>query len=368
MTIQRDDLSPENAERIKHLNACLLEAADWIEERAELTRAAYSAGGGAVQQQPGGHWEDFEFDAIVKCSLGREAPDFTPDDEHADMIAAVTDSLKHAPEREKGALTWKHCGDGRTAGEGSRISPWAEGLPHIKAFRKTPFCFLFHEIFAHALHHDLDALLKIGEIEINLVLTRQRGVAVEAEPLAGKWRRSSPRSVFSRTPCFPADMPLTRRDVRYARLLNQKMREAQVWIEEQARRGEKEYLESGGRDRRLTADNAYEDYEMMMEVCGCLGERHPEYDEDNDNIVVKYSAPIPKENQRVFGRARNVVRYSRYRHGFPPGAWGDAYATIQPCGLFWDIFDRLDHDWLKMLGIGQLWLDVSLVQRRITQV
>jgi hypothetical protein len=149
------------------------------------------------------------------------------------------------------------------------------------------------------------------------------------------------------------------------------MSEARAWIEEQARRSEKEYADIGGLDRHLTEGNAYEDYELLMEVCGCLGENHPEHDENEDGIVVRHSEPIYKENQRVCGRSRNPFHHNRYHYAFRPAhhyRWGDELNKIQPCGLFWDIFNKIDRDWLKMLSIGQLWLDVYFVQRRIVCV
>ena len=214
--------------------------------------------------------------------------------------------------------------------------------------------------------------MRIGELEINLVLIRQRGVSLDSTLLPRKRKSSYPRSVFSQTPCGGKYNPLTKRELRYACLLNQKMNEGRAWIEEQARRSEKEYVDMGGLDRHRTEDNAYEDYELLMEVCGCLGENHPEHDEEEGGIVVKHSEPIYKENQRVFGRSRNPFHHNRYHNVFTPAAyhgwWGDALNKIQPCGLFWDIFEKIDHDWLKMLSIGHLWLDVYFVQRRIVRV
>ena len=357
-----DKLSPETIARICHLNTCLTEAAKWTQDRAKRTLTAYFAGGGTDWQQQGDYWEDYELEAVIKCSLGNDDPACNPDDEYANLIAATETRLTRLRhETEDDDLGWSDC-----------IYNWNEGLPDIDVFRQTQFCWLFHDIFVHTLHRDFDALMRIGELEINLVLTRQRGVSLATMLLPKKRKSSYPRSVFSQTPCSKGKYnPLTYRELRYARLLNQKMSEARAWIEEQARRSEKEYADIGGRDCCLTEGNAYEDYELLMEVCGCLGENHPEYDENEDGIVVRYSEPIYKENQRIFGRSRNPFHHNRYHYAFRPAhhyRWGDEFNKIQPCGLFWDIFEKVDRDWLKMLSIGQLWLDVFFVQRRIVHV
>ena len=178
---------------------------------------------------------------------------------------------------------------------------------------------------------------------------------------------------FSRTPesSYRCRL-LTKEEVRYAHFLNQKMNEASLWIDEQARRSGKEYKEIGGLDRHITENNAYEDYEMMMYVTGYVGENHPEYVENDDNIIIICKEQIYKENQRIYGRSRNPFHHDRYGTYFSHGEsfrWGYELG-IQPCGLFWNIFREIDlcGDWLKMLSIGGLWLDVNFMQRRIVQV
>jgi len=202
----KDKLSHEVIERICRLNARLTEAANWTEERARLTRDAYLVGGGVENfQQRDGHWEDYRLEAIVKCSLGNDDPAFNPDDEYANIIAATTSFP--LPTEEDG-LAWNDC-----------AHDWDEGLRRCDAFGQTRFCYLFHDIYEHTLRYDLDALLRIGEIEINLVLLRQRGISLDAALLPRKRKKSYPRSVFSQTPCGTRRDPLTCRELRYARLL-----------------------------------------------------------------------------------------------------------------------------------------------------
>ena len=361
--MRKETLSPEAIERICHLNARLLEAANWTEERAKLTHAAYFAGGGMdnfrQRDERDGCWEDYELEAIVKCSLSNDDPAFKPDDEYANIVAATT--LSQQPTRED-CLAWNDC-----------AHYWDEGLDRFGDFRQTRFCYLFHDLYEHTLWYDLDALLRIGEIEINLVLLRQRCVSLDPALLPRKRKKSYPRSVFSQSPCGTRRDPLTDRGLRYARLLNQKMDEGCAWIDEQIRRSENEYKDIGGPDRRIAEDGAYEDHELMLRVDGFLGEKHPEYDESENNLIVTHSEAVCKKNQYIFGRSRNPLHYDRYGPYFSKGGplWRQRHPYIgrmRPCGLFWDIFKQADDDWLKMLSIGVLWFEVVCVQRRIAVV
>ena len=357
--MKMDTLSPEAISRIWRLNACLLTAANRTEDRAKQTQAAYLAGGGVEDyRQRGEYWEDYELEAVIKCSLGKDDPAFNPDDEYSNIIAATT---SFGLPTEKDGLAWNDCDH-----------DWREGSRRLDVFRQTRFCYLFHDIYDHTLHNDLDALLRIGEIEIDLVLLRQRGTELDKAFLPRKRKRSYSRSVFSQTPCASRRNPLTYRELRYARLLNKKLHEGHAWLLEQAYRNEREYGEIGGLDRHLTEDNAYEDYEMMMRVDGFLGENHPEYDENENNLVVTHNEPVYKKSQYIFGRSRNPFHHNRYGSYFTknnkPRSWGDNLNRISPCGLFWDIFEKADRDWLKMLSIGALWFEVCSVQRRIVQV
>jgi len=352
-----DNLSFETIERIHRLNACLAKSAKWVEKRARRTQAAYFAGGGKTcWGQQGELREDYELEAVVKCSLGSDDPAFNPNDEYGNIIAATTTNLKHKLPNDSDALMWStRCDDyGR----------------YSDALKKTQLCYLFHEIWEHILHYDLESILKIGEVEINLVLWRQRGIYLDTALLPRKRKNSYPRSIFSRTPDSLKHSPLTHQELRYAHLLNQKMSETRLWIDEQSCRCEKEYADIVELDAHITEDDTYEDYEIMMRVVGCLGENHPEYKEDDDNVVATVEEQIYKESQRICGRARNPFHHSRYGAYFAQ-RWlltGAEIYNFYPCGLFFDIFKKVDRDWLKMLSIGRLWLDVYFVQRRIVRV
>lgn len=365
----KDALSPNAVERIIHLNARLAEIANWIEERARLTRSAYLAGGGVEYQDRGDLWEDFELRATVKCLVGRHDPTFNPDDGLANLIAVPDDNFKHTDEE---GLNWTSCDyiSGLDDDPDSVRPVWAEGLPFVEAFRQTPFCYLFHEIYSHVLNSDLDALLRIGEIEINLILTRQRGLHFKTEMMPIKSKDAYLGSVFDRRFHQRHSGSFTRDELRYVSLLNQKMSEAQVWINEQARLAEREYLDIRAADKCPSAPNVCEGYEMMMEICGCLGENHPEYDEDDDNIVVSYRELINQNNPCAFRPGGGILHHDRYSCCLSPNKFlrERLLGKIEPCSLFGDIFMETDREWFKMLSIGQLWLDVFILQRRVIQL
>ena len=357
----KGSLSPEIIEGVCRLNTLFCEATKWITDRAKWMRAAFWAGGGKKDYQWGNDWYDYELEVVVKCSLGSDDPDFKPDDEYANLIVVhETSAWDHDD-------TW-----------------WTEFGPqhgeflqdYNDTFRQTPFCYLFHAICIDTLHYDFDAMLKIGEIEIGIVLIRQRGIHLDTALLPRKRKSSYPRSVFARTPILEGGKRklLNWRERRYARLLNQKMSETSLWIQEQASRSEKEYADIGGLDCRIMAGNAYEDYEMHVKVDGCLGESHPEFDPDDDNFVVEWREPIYKQSQYVFGRARNPFYsfrcYGSYfqKTDYRPHHYRYELYRIEPCGLFWRIFKDLDDDWFRMLSIGRIWIDVFFVQRRILTV
>jgi hypothetical protein len=103
----KDTLPPEIIERVCRLNTCLTEAANWIEECTQKTKATYFAGGGKEDyHEQDESWEDYELEAIVKCSLGNDDPAFNPDDEYGNMIVVCETRLAGDQSRE---LTWSSC-------------------------------------------------------------------------------------------------------------------------------------------------------------------------------------------------------------------------------------------------------------------
>ncbi|MDR0466292.1 MAG: hypothetical protein LBH94_02915 [Deltaproteobacteria bacterium] len=363
MSRLKTEPSPEDIACVRRLNARFAEAADWIEKRVWRTQEAYFAGGGLIGMitpEGGEGWEDYELDALVQCFLGRSDPNFNPDDEYANLVAAVETNVTSA-EREQ--LFWNERDPG-----------WGEFLSHAEALRREPFCLLFHALCIDELHYDFEAMRSIGEIETSLILRRQRGLDLDSALLPRKRKNSYPHGVFEQKHFSRKFKPLTWRELRYARLLNQKMEGAGRWFAEQARRSESEYAGFAGLDACITEDHAYEYCEMSLELVGALGESHPEFDEDDDNIVVRYEEPICIMDRHIFGRAGTPFHNKRFwarplssKRSYLRGPY-EQLGRARPCGLFRKVFQKLDHDWLKLLSIGKLWLDVFFVQHRIIEV
>jgi hypothetical protein len=159
-------------------------------------------------------------------------------------------------------------------------------------------------------------------------------------------------------------------------LLNQKLETAGAWLDGQLRKSEEEFWAMGGRDSFMEG-RRYEDYHLATEVAGMLGDNHPHYDdEDEENEIVRHYAPVAKQKQWIFGRCRP-----------PDGGAHDNWlstklhivdhadiicpnrrqALLRPCRLFRDLWLNSGCDWLKMLSIQELWLEVIVIQRRIAQ-
>ena len=345
-TVSYDDI-----ERLCKLHTQLKEASVWAKERSEKIMKTYLEGGGRLwdtEVEPR-FTEDSEIEAIVKCSLGDQDPAFNPADEYGNLLAVSTHVYNDERDDE-----WS----------------WNEGVDHIEALKDTRVCFLFHDIFDHQLHMDIEAVCRIGEIQTDVVFTRQRMLYLDKTQLPRKRKSSYSRSVFDRTPIRYSSyrrQQLTAREERYARLLNQYLLEAQIWINDQIRRAEEEYRMVGGLSGPID-DTTYEDYEMRVDICPTLGENHPEYDDEDDNILVKYYEPVHKRSQHVFGRARSQFYDPYLDHNIlerQRDGWFEGINNLRACRLFHCLWDELGRDWLKMLSIGQIWIDVFIVHRRI---
>ena len=234
-------------------------------------------------------------------------------------------------------------------------------MPQVGALSQTRFCLLFHDIFVHQLHCDVEAASRIGEIQVDVTFSLQRMIYLDKRLLPRKRKESYPRSIFARGQDFQHRFTDTYDDHRYACRLNQCLLELRNWIYDQARRCEEEYRKIGGRDG-IVDDATYEDYEITMDISGVLGENHPEYDDNDDNIVVYYTEPVYKKNQYIFGRSRNPLHDKWIRFS------GLASIDLMtPCGLLCTLWDALSGDWLKILSIGGFWCNVNIIQRRIVR-
>jgi hypothetical protein len=342
-------LPQKTIDRLCLLNARLEETRQWAAVRFRRTLAAYSERDDADQEQRASNIrEDYEAETVISCSLGGNDPDFNREDEGGNVLARVcARGGRNDDVRDEDALNWN------------------EGVPQVGALRRTRFGLLFHEIFNHQLHCDAVAAARIGEIQVDLIFTCQGQVDLDPEQLPGEKKDSYPYSVFSRL-ISQKPRPLTACEQCYARRLDQAMRDAGAWLDEQAQQSEEDYRARGSDGR--VGDGGYEECVLRRRVDCVPGENHPEYMAEDDNILVTLSESLPGKNQRIC---------DRFRHPFPDrfgliGRDGDDFlwrygVEILPCRLFCAVFDKLRRDWLKMLSIGGLWLEMDMNQRRIVQ-
>lgn len=140
------------------------------------------------------------------------------------------------------------------------------------------------------------------------------------------------------------------------RLLNAKLEEAQRWIAECVDRCVADYFRSGGLHRHRHSDTLYEDFYVDAEVECVLREDHPDFDEDEDNIVATLSTTWIGTGE-LWPEGDN---WNEFADDAAHPLKGDRH-----CWLFHVLYDhKLDRDWEKVLSVGGVWIDVKLVQQR----
>ena len=147
---------------------------------------------------------------------------------------------------------------------------------------------------------------------------------------------------------------LTPKEQERLRLLNEKLWAAEEWIRQRHARGLEWYYGAGGLRRHGEA--LFEDVETEVVVRCILREDHPGWKESDDNIVATLLHPgacLDEDNPR-----RN---WNEYQH------WdGHLLQGQYHCRIFHDLCDHvLDYDWDALLGIGEVWTDLMLIQQRI---
>jgi hypothetical protein len=151
-----------------------------------------------------------------------------------------------------------------------------------------------------------------------------------------------------------ADM--TVRELANLRLLNEKLQQAEHWIHRRAARSLFDYHKAGGLKAARLDEQNFEDVEMDATVCCLLRETHPEFNPNGDNIVARLNAGLLLAAEAELGR----------------GNWNEVWESephplsdMHFCWLFHDLFDhQLKGDWNRMLDVGGLWIEVSLIQQR----
>jgi hypothetical protein len=192
-----------------------------------------------------------------------------------------------------------------------------------------------------------DAAEVIGEM---LDIVTGRAVVVPATSQEWKW------------PCRPSNPDargiddLSDAEIERLRLINAKLVEAEIFIRQRTQRALDDYFKAGGLRGRWHDEAVREDVEIEVKVDCVLHRDHPDFDEEDDNIVASldwmdgffYDRPDVIKNWNVFGFCEGH-RLQRDSH----------------CWLFHDLYDhRLVHDWDRILSIGDIWVDVSLIAQR----
>lgn len=143
------------------------------------------------------------------------------------------------------------------------------------------------------------------------------------------------------------------------RTLNAQLSEAEVWVRQRARQCLAAYYEAGGRKRYRFSESLREDVEVDAKITCLLREDHPDFKVDDDNILAELDASIPL----IEGREED----------FRLTNWNELHAgddhpltDVHFCHLFHDLFDHKFHaDWDRILAVGGLWIDVTLIQQRM---
>ncbi|PLZ00064.1 hypothetical protein CY652_23000 [Burkholderia sp. WAC0059] len=143
------------------------------------------------------------------------------------------------------------------------------------------------------------------------------------------------------------------------RLLNRKLAEAEAWIRQRRDRCLADYYRAGGvggrRGKHCFSDTLWEDVELEVDVTCVLRDDHPDFDEEDDNIVCEL------DWSSFDGIVDDPVNHDWNVFQFEPG---HPLGGERHCWLFHDLVEHvLRFDWDPMLGIGGIWLDVRLIQQ-----
>jgi hypothetical protein len=140
-------------------------------------------------------------------------------------------------------------------------------------------------------------------------------------------------------------------------LLNEKLIATEAWIHERTQQCLTAYYMAGGVKNHRLDKGVIENIEVDAKVTCILRCNHPEFREGSDNVVATLDALTQSVELcdaeftfAEFGAAGEV----------PP------LAGIRLCWLFHHLVDHvLKLDWDRALAIGEIWIDVQLVQQRM---
>jgi hypothetical protein len=143
------------------------------------------------------------------------------------------------------------------------------------------------------------------------------------------------------------------------RELNGKLTEAEHWIRQRAQQSLSAYYAAGGVKRHRFDPQLTEDVEIEAKVTCILRADHTDFKDDDDNIVAELDA--------------SVLLIEECAEDFRLTNWDELHAGVEHpltdvhfCYLFHDLFDHKNRrDWDSTLMVGELWIDVTLIQQRM---
>jgi hypothetical protein len=143
------------------------------------------------------------------------------------------------------------------------------------------------------------------------------------------------------------------------RELNRQLTEAGHWMRQRAQQCLGDYYAAGGVKRHRFDSHLTEDVEIEAKVACVLRADHPDFKDDDDNIVAELDASV-----LILEECAEDLRLTNWNE---LNAGDDHPLTdVHFCYLFHDLFDHtFRKDWDKTLAVGRLWIDVVLIQQRM---
>lgn len=148
---------------------------------------------------------------------------------------------------------------------------------------------------------------------------------------------------------------LTEAEVVRLRLLNQKLVEVEQWILQRRDQCLSDYYRAGGVRNRHYSPELWEDVETDITITCVLRKDHPDFEEDDDNIVAGLHWL-----DGIYDGCAEITNWNEFQF-----VDGHRLQHDPHCYLFHDLtYHVLCNDWDRILDIGGIWIDVHLIQQR----
>ena len=114
-------------------------------------------------------------------------------------------------------------------------------------------------------------------------------------------------------------------------------------------------LISAGEKRIGDPDDWVEDFEVDGRITFILRKEDPAFNEDDDNILVELAA-CP------FVYLGDELNHNEFQN------WDHAMKDEFHCWLYHCLYDHTDLDWINILRIGSIWIDVKIEYQKYTGI